>query len=83
VAQQRFSLQWDRPAVPGASTHVSLYDGGRDALHVVASGHGAGEADALADLLSTLRERRESPDAIAYAAEQQAALTGTRERSQA
>jgi hypothetical protein len=64
--QQRFALEWDRPFLPDASTHVSLFDGGKDPLHVVASGHGAGDANALSDLLTTLRERNESPDAIAY-----------------
>ena len=76
MAQQRFALDWDRPSLPDASTHVSLFDGGKDPLHVVASGHGAGDANALSDLLKALRERRESPDAIAYVSEEHAALTG-------
>ena len=82
--QQRFALDWDRPSLPDASTHVSLFDGGKDPLHVVASGHGAGDANALSDLLTTLRERNESADAIAYVSEEYAALTGkalTRPRS--
>jgi hypothetical protein len=73
---QRFALEWDRPFLPGASTHVSLFDGGKDPLHVVASGHGAGDAQALRDLLATLKEQRESLDAIAYVTEEYAALTG-------
>ena len=76
MANQRFALEWDRPFLPGASTHVSLFDGGKDPMHVVASGHGAGDAKALGDLLTTLRERNESPDAIAYVSEAYAALTG-------
>jgi hypothetical protein len=84
MAQHRFSLEWDRPLLPDASTHVSLFDGGNDPLHVVASGHGAGDADALSDLLAALRERLESPDAIAYVTEEYAATTRkplTRSRS--
>jgi hypothetical protein len=76
MAQQRFALDWDRPFLPDASTHVSLFDGGKDPLHVVASGHGADDANALRDLLTTLRERNESADAIAYVSEEYAALTG-------
>lgn len=76
MAQQRFAFEWDRPSLPGASTHVSLFDGSKDPLHVVASGHGAGDANALSDLLTTLRERNESADAIAYVSQEYAALTG-------
>jgi len=76
MTQQRFALEWDRPLLPDASTHVSLFDGGKDPLHVVASGHGAGDANALSDLLTTLRERDESADVIAYVSGEYAALTG-------
>ena len=76
MVQQRFVLDWDRPFLPGASTHVSLFDGGKDPLHVVASGHGADDADALSDLLTTLRERNESAEAIAFVSEEYATLTG-------
>ena len=76
MAQQRFALEWDRPFLPDASTHVSLFDGGKDPLHVVASGHGAGDANALSDLLATLRERNESPDVIAYVSGEYEALIG-------
>jgi hypothetical protein len=76
MSEQRFALEWDRPSVPGASTHVSFFDGGKDPLHVVAAGHGVGDADALSDLLTTLRERHESADAIAYVSDEYAALTG-------
>lgn len=84
MVHHRFALEWDRPYLPGASTHVSLFEGGKDPMHVVASGHGAGDADALSDLLAALRERHESPDAIAYVTEEYAAITGksvTRSRS--
>jgi hypothetical protein len=74
--QERFALEWDRPFLPGASTHVSLFDGGKDPLHVVASGHGAGDANALSDLLRTLRERNESADVIEYVSGEYEALTG-------
>jgi hypothetical protein len=76
MAQQRFALEWDRPFLPDASTHVSLFDGGKDPLHVVASGHGAGDANALRDLLTTLKERNESPDVVAYVSGEYAALRG-------
>ena len=76
MANQRFALEWDRPFLPDASTHVSLFDGGKDPLHVVASGHGAGDANALSDLLRTVRERHESADVIAYVLGEYAALTG-------
>jgi hypothetical protein len=72
----RFVLEWDRPSLPGASAHVSLFDGGRDPLHVVASGHGRGDPEALGDLLTTLTERDESVDAIAYVADEYEALSG-------
>ena len=45
-------------------------------MHVVASGHGADDANALSDLLATLRERNESADAIAYVSDEYAALAG-------
>jgi hypothetical protein len=76
MTQQRFALEWDRPFLPDAATHVSLFDGGKHPLNVVASGHGAGDANALRDLLATLRERNESEAAIAYVCEEYAALTG-------
>ncbi|MGH8637493.1 MAG: hypothetical protein ACREUZ_10210 [Burkholderiales bacterium] len=70
MANQRFALEWDRPSLPGSLTHVSLFDGVKDPQHVVASGHGAGDANALGDLLKALRERTESTDAVAYVSEQ-------------
>ncbi len=76
MAQQGFALDWDRAPVPDALTHVSLFDGGKDPLHVVASGHGTDKANALRDLLKTLRERNESAAAIAYVSEEYSALSG-------
>lgn len=76
MANQRFALEWDRPSLPGALTHVSLFDGGKDPQHIVASGHGAGDANALIDLLKTLRDRNESVDAIGYVSDEYAAVTG-------
>ena len=70
MAQQRFALEWDHPSLPDAATHVSLFDGDKVPLNVVASGHGTGEAHALSDLLATLKDRRESPDAIAFVSEE-------------
>jgi hypothetical protein len=69
MVEQRFALEWDRPLLPDASTHVSLFDGGKDPLHVVASGHGADDTDALSDLLTTLKERNEAAEAITYVSE--------------
>jgi hypothetical protein len=76
MVEQRFALEWDRPFLPHASTHVSLFDGGKDPLHIVASGHGTDDANALNDLLTALRDRNESAAAIAYVSEEYAALTG-------
>lgn len=76
MAEGRFALEWDRPFLPHASTHVSLFHGGKTPMHVVASGHGAGDASALIDLLRTLRERNESAEAIEYVADEYRALTG-------
>ena len=69
MVEQRFSLEWDRPVLPLAATHVSLFDGGRDPQHVVASGHGRDDASALTDLLATLEERDESVEAMSYVSE--------------
>ena len=76
MVEQRFALEWDRPFLPDASTHVSLFDGGKDPLHVVASGHGTDDANALNDLLTALRDMNESAAAIAFVTEEYAALTG-------
>ena len=77
MSEPRFALEWDRPFLPGASTHVTLFEGGKGPLYVVASGHGPGDPDALEDLLLALREQHESADAIAFVAEEYRALTGT------
>jgi hypothetical protein len=76
MSQERFTLTWDRPSLSGASTHVSLFDGGTDPQHIVASGHGKDEANALSDLLTTLRERNESTDAIEHVSDAYGAVTG-------
>ena len=76
MGQRRFALRWDRPFQPDASTHVTLFDGGKDPQHVVASGHGAEDASALRDLLTALKERNESAEAVAYVTAECAALTG-------
>jgi hypothetical protein len=58
------------------ATHVTLFDGGKEPQHVVASGHGAGDASALSDLVAALKERNESAEAVAYVVAEYAALTG-------
>ena len=60
----------------GAATHVSLFDGGTGPLYIVASGHGSDDIRALKDLWAALVERRESPLAIAFVAEEYRVLTG-------
>jgi hypothetical protein len=76
MAHDRFELEWDHPFLPDAATHVSLFDGGRQPMNIVASGHGADEIGALRDLLATLKERRESPDAVAFVTEEYQTRTG-------
>jgi len=76
MPHERFSLEWDHPFLPNAATHVSLFDGGKEPMNIVASGHGSSEAYALRDLLATLKERRESPDAIAFVTEECQARAG-------
>jgi hypothetical protein len=76
MSKQRFALEWDRASLAGAATHVSLFEGGKDPLDIVASGHGSDDANALSDLLTTLRDRDESADAIEYVSDEYAALTG-------
>jgi len=75
MAHQRYALEWDHPFLPDAATHVSLFDGDKAPLNIIASGHGASEAHALGDLLATLRERRESPELIAFVAGEYRART--------
>jgi hypothetical protein len=74
MEERRFTLEWDRPFLPDAATHVSLFDGGVGPMYIVASGHGADDVSALVDLWRTLKERRESPDAIAYVEEEYRAI---------
>ena len=70
MEQHRYALEWDHPFTPDAATHVSLFDGEKAPLNIVASGHGATEASALGDLLTTLRARHESPEIIAFVSEE-------------
>jgi hypothetical protein len=76
MSDPRFTLEWDRPFMEGAATHVSLFDGGTGPLYIVASGHGSDDASALRDLWEALVDRRESPHKIAFVAEEYRALTG-------
>jgi len=76
MAEGRFELEWTRPFMPGAATHVSLFQGGKGPLYIVASGHGRGDVEALLDLLKTLRENNEPASAIAFVSEEYRALTG-------
>ena len=76
MAERQFELEWDRPFLPEGKTHVSLFDGPKAPPYVVASGHGAGDADALFDLWTTLIDRGESAEAIAFVAEEYRDLTG-------
>ena len=81
MVEQRFTFAWDRPVFADASTHVSLFDGGTDPLHIVASGHGTDDATALSDLLTTLEARNESEEAISFVSEMRCTLTGDSARS--
>jgi hypothetical protein len=76
MAETHYILEWDRPFLPDASTHCSLFEGAVGPLYIVASGHGSGEEQALLDLWRTLVERRESAQAIAFVAEHYRAMTG-------
>lgn len=69
MAEQRFSLRWDRPFMDGGATHVTLFDGGEGPLYVVGSGHGIDDLHALVDLVKALQENRESDAAIAHVVE--------------
>ena len=70
MEQHRYVLEWDHPVSPDAATHVSLFDGEKAPLNIVASGHGADEANALRDLLVTLREQREPREAIEFVSDE-------------
>jgi hypothetical protein len=76
MAEGRYILEWDRPFLPDASTHVSLFEGSVGPMYIVASGHGAEDASALFDLWKALKDRNESTEAIAFVAEEYQALTG-------
>jgi hypothetical protein len=74
--KQRFDLEWILPLEPGLSTHVTLYDRQCDRRHGVAIGQGGNEAEALLDLWTTLTDRLESADAIAFVAQAYHRRTG-------
>jgi hypothetical protein len=76
MVERQYRLEWDRPFLPDAATHVTLFDGGTGPMFVVASGHGAEDASALFDLWTALKDRHESAKAIAFVAEEYQALTG-------
>jgi hypothetical protein len=73
---QRFALEWILPQEPGLATHVTLYDAERHQQHALGVGHGADEADTLLDLWTSLIDRSEPPEAIAYVAGAYAKRTG-------
>jgi hypothetical protein len=76
MSDSRFTLEWNRPFMEGAATHVSLFDGGTGPLYIVASGHGSDDIRALRDLWAALVDRRESALAVAFVAEEYRVLTG-------
>jgi hypothetical protein len=76
MAERHFTLEWDRPFLPEGKTHVSLFDGPKVPINIVASGHGPDDADALFDLWTTLVDRNESAEAIAFVAGEYEAVTG-------
>jgi len=78
MTHERFALEWDHPSLPDAATHVSLFDGGKAPLNIVASGHGGSEVTALSDLLATLKERRESSEIIDFVVDEYRARSGRR-----
>jgi hypothetical protein len=69
AAQKRFDLQWVLPLEPGLATHAALVDLQCDPPHDVAIGQGGDENEALLDLWTTLTDRAESPDPIAFVAQ--------------
>ena len=73
IERPRFDLEWVLPLEPGLTTHVTLFDDERPARYtlavgVVAVGHGAAEADLLVDLWTTLVDRKEPSEVIAFVA---------------
>ena len=73
MTRARFELEWVLPLEPGLTTHVTLFDEERTgsfplAVGVMAVGHGADEADTLLDLWTTLMDRDEPSEAIAFVA---------------
>ena len=72
----RFSLEWVLPQELGLLTHVTLFDEERAPHHIVASGHGADEAETLLDLWTTLSDLREPEEALAVVAAAYTRRTG-------
>jgi hypothetical protein len=74
TTRARFELEWVLPLELGLMTHVTLFDEEQRtapfplAVGVMAVGHGADEADTLLDLWTTLVDRDEPSDAIAFVA---------------
>ena len=68
MSRARFELEWVLPQEPGLMTHVTLFDGENPPHFVLAVGHGADEADTLLDLWTTLIDRDEPSEAIAFVA---------------
>ena len=73
MERPRFELEWVPPQELGLMTHVTLFDEERTgsfplAVGVMAVGHGADEADTLLDLWTTLVDRDERTEAIAFVA---------------
>jgi hypothetical protein len=69
-------LEWVLPLEPGLSTHVTLFDLECFPPHALAVGEGGDEADALLDLWTTLRDRKDSADALAHVADAYFRRTG-------
>src|SRR5215203_955622 len=64
--KKRFELQWALPLEPGLLTHVRLFDRECFPPHALGTGEGADEPDALLELWTTLTDRNESADAVAF-----------------
>ena len=81
MTRTRFELEWVLLLEPGLTTHVTLFDEERTAPYalavgVMAVGHGADEADALVDLWTTLVDRKEPSEAIAFVVDAYRRRTG-------
>ena len=72
----RFTLEWLMPQELGLETHAVLNDAEQHPDHVLATGCGGDEAEALLDLWTALCDRDASEDAIALVAEAFTRRTG-------